>query len=63
MQIHDYQQMVKIMTEIRNIENKLVAMFEEKTHTIIIVRRDCETRLVFQRDGTMEVKNSKHESK
>ena len=55
--------MVKIMTEIRNIENKLVAMFEEKTHTIIIVRRDCETRLVFQRDGTMEVKNSKHESK
>jgi len=55
--------MVKNMKEIRNIENKLVAMVEEKSNTIIIIRRDCETRILFQRDGTMEVKNIKHNSK
>ena len=49
------------MKEIRNSDNKLVAMYEETTFTIVIVRRECETRICFRDDGALDVKNEKHD--
>jgi len=48
------------MKEIRNSDNKLVAMYEETTSTIIIIRRECETQICFKVDGTADITNLKH---
>jgi len=45
--------------EIRNSDGYLIAKFDETTDTIIIVRRGCETRLRFCKDGTIEIVNTK----
>ena len=47
------------MKEIRNGDNKLVAVFEEATSTIVIVHRGCETRIRLNNNGSAEITNIK----
>ena len=47
------------MKEIRNIDNKLVAVYEEATYTVIVIRRGCETRIRLNPDGSVAVTNIK----
>lgn len=47
------------MTEVRNSSGSLVAMIEEATRTVIIVRRGYETRLILSENGKIKVQNTK----
>ena len=49
--------LVKSMKEIRNSDNKLVAVFDGES--LIIVRRNCETRISLNNDGTITVAHIK----
>lgn len=46
------------MIEVRNCNEKLVAMIEEATKTVIIVHRGYETRLILSENGKIKVQNS-----
>jgi len=43
------------MREVRNANNKLVAIIDDTTNTIEIVLRGCATRFHLNPDGTIEV--------
>lgn len=47
------------MIGVRNSNGSLVAMIEETTRTVIIVRRGCETRLILSENGKIKVQNTK----
>lgn len=47
------------MIEVRNSNGSLVAMIEEATRTVIIVRRGYETRLIISESGKIKVQNMK----
>lgn len=47
------------MIEVRNGNGSLVAMIEEVTRTVIIVRRGYETRLILSEKGKIKIQNTK----
>ena len=52
---------VEKLKEIRNSDRKLVAIYEEATLSIIIIRRNCETRINLHGEVTIEIINIKHD--
>lgn len=48
-----------IMQEIRNADNKLVAMFNPKSCSIEIVIKGCKTTILVTPDGKTKITNSK----
>ncbi|GEM_PF-6822298 len=47
------------MIEVRNSNGSLVAMIEEATRTVVIMRRGYETRLILSENGKIVVENTK----
>jgi len=45
------------MREVRNNDGSLVAVIEEDTGTVIIIRRGCETRLYLSENGEIVIQN------
>lgn len=46
------------MTEVRNLNGKLVCRIDEKKSAVEIVHKGCKTVIHFQPDGTAEVLNT-----
>ena len=45
------------MKKITNSEGHLVAIVDELTNTVIIVRRGCETYIAFDKNGNVIITN------
>jgi len=48
-----------MLKDVRNADDKLVAQVNEATGEIIIVQRGCLTTLSFNKDGTVNIVNTR----
>ena len=48
------------MSDIRNADGRLVAKLDERSDTIVIRLKGCETQIVRKPDGTYKIINKKY---